>query len=69
MLFRSSYFIVDCNDTKKIEVFDALGRVVASYKTIGDVNKIDVSKLSRGTYVVKIETLKNEILTEKLVIH
>lgn len=53
------------NFTKKIEIFNALGKQILSAVLIG--KELNISKLSTGVYILKI-TEKNVSETRKLVI-
>lgn len=61
----SDKFFVQGLNTGNIEVYDAAGRMIIN--TQYTQNGIDISMLSKGTYVVKI-TDKNNNFTEKLII-
>ena len=60
-------FITTSNNgaSRKINVFDTLGKKVVSY--VGLQNLVDVSRLNKGVYVVKIEE-EGKVATRKLVI-
>lgn len=54
-------------DLKNIEVYNILGKVVASSKVTATGN-YDFSHLNKGIYILKIQTDDNKVKTQKLVI-
>ncbi|NNE32728.1 MAG: T9SS type A sorting domain-containing protein [Winogradskyella sp.] len=50
------------------ELFDILGRSVLEQELTDTNSKIDVSLFSAGTYLVKMTTDRNQIITKKLII-
>lgn len=56
----------DINYTK-VKIFNLTGKTMIENKLAAGVNKIPVSKLPVGTYIVKIETNKGESHTQKIV--
>ena len=50
---------------KTIEVMDITGRIIISKQAIvnsGDIEKINVSELSQGVYMVKIKDANSEVV-------
>jgi hypothetical protein len=43
----------NCTDIRKVEVMDAMGRMVATFE---NSNVIDLAKLSKGYYALRITT-------------
>jgi Secretion system C-terminal sorting domain len=55
---------------KKVEVYDLIGRIITepSFQYENDHNSIDLSNLiEKGTYLLRITTEKNEIITKKII--
>ena len=60
------FFSTDKQGT--VQIYNILGKLIKT-KTISiDNNKIDISSLSKGIYLVKIN-LENQMITKKLVKH
>ncbi len=56
----NNYFIIETNETiLNVEVYNQLGEL---QNTINKSNKIDISKLKTGTYIVKITTITSTIV-------
>ena len=55
----------DDNQTKSIKIYDLMGRLV--FDLITNENKIDISSMSSGTYIVKIN-FNNQTFNSKLII-
>jgi len=51
---------------KSVEIADVLGKVVLSTNSISD--KIDVSHLNKGIYLVRVSFISSKLVTEKLII-
>lgn len=51
---KDKLYLNDADDIKSIEIYDLPGKLVDRYLYI-DSNKIDVSHLERGIYIVKVE--------------
>lgn len=64
-----TYATVYCNivNDYKIEVFNLSGSIIQSYSFNGDRLKMDVSKLDRGTYFVRVNDETGTLNTLKLV--
>ena len=57
--------LVNGNSMKTIEVMDITGRIIISKQAIvnsGDIEKINVSELSQGVYMVKIKDANSEVV-------
>ena len=54
-------------DQSIISVFDIAGRRVLNYKLAGNINSIDVSRLSAGEYILRIITKEKLISSEKFI--
>ena len=55
----------DDNQSKSIKIYDLMGRLV--FDLITNENKIDISSMSSGTYIVKIN-FNNQTFNSKLII-
>ncbi len=64
----TTMFMVDCADTKTIEVYDCLGKLVVWNNVSGDLNKVDIKTLSKSNYLVRVITQKDEVFINKLVV-
>ena len=51
-----------------IELFDMQGRKVLSQQLLGDINRLDVQYLERGTYMLKMYT-KGHQLTKPVLLN
>ncbi len=61
--------LVNGNSKKTIDIMDITGRIIITKQTIvnsGDLEKINVSELSQGVYMVKIKDENSEV-TERIV--
>jgi len=54
------------NETVNINIYNVLGKLVKTTKLSKNNTKIDISKLSKGIYLVKINS-KNQTITKKLI--
>ena len=45
-----------------IELFDMQGRKVLSQQLLGDINRLDVQYLERGTYMLKMYTKGHQLI-------
>ncbi|WP_299053648.1 endonuclease [uncultured Polaribacter sp.] len=54
------------NETVNINIYNVLGKLVTTTKLSKNNTKIDISKLSKGIYLVKINS-KNQTITKKLI--
>ena len=51
-----------------IELFDMQGRKVLSQQLLGDINRLDIQHLERGTYMLKIYS-KGQQLTKSILLN
>ena len=56
---------MDYNYTKAIKIFDIMGRKV--YDLITDANRINISSLNQGTYIVEIN-VNGKLHKSKLIV-
>jgi hypothetical protein len=54
--------IIEGNDVKSIQIFDASGRKRIEHSTASSLHKINVSILSRGMYFIRVNTLGNSFV-------
>ncbi len=57
------------NTDAKVEISDALGRIVFHSLLDSENSKIDVSELKNGTYFVRIKNIDNKIHTQMIVLN
>jgi hypothetical protein len=55
---------------KGIQVVNMLGQSVQNINSLhrGTYNEYDVQNLSSGTYIIKLSTLNNGLLTKKIIV-
>ena len=53
------------NPISKVQILDATGRIVLEEINL-DNNSLDVSKLKNGLYILNVYTVKNELMTTKM---
>ena len=56
------------NSNNTISIFSSLGSEVATYKASSEVNKLDISELAKGIYIIKLYQDNSEVGYRKLMV-
>jgi len=60
--------ISDSYKNSKIDIFDSLGRIVYQNILSDQLSTIDISAWTKGIFIVKISSVTNKVLTQKLLV-
>ena len=58
---------INCVGMKEVNITNSLGQVIKQLKVNTDKQKIDISGLAKGLYLLKIVTKENIVYNEKII--
>lgn len=59
---------INCSNAKQLQIIDVKGRLIKLINNPSDYQIINTKQFSKGTYIIQVVTISNEIINKKLII-